>query len=366
MDLFQKLKAEKAARDAAKAAAEKAAQPSLAQPKPAPAPPATPATPAAPPAKPTPQGFTLNRPAVQPNRRPVLPLRSSQAAPENDVSDFSGIDVDNLDFDAEEAPDNISEIEDAVMASFDDDIAEEPEPEPEPPAPPASPLAALSAVRRRPAVQAVHHAEPVAPKPAEPPAHAAPAAPQSEGAAMLASLRARAAQQASGLQRPAAAPAGYAAHVVARGVSDYTLEQFMEDWPGEDAVNDATDMDEIHQMRAELLTRMAQKLNTMFMAELESIGTGHKPMADIATAEISKIAKLCFMRVKEAPSAYDMLDQVDRDAFIKALLYSAARRQEISKSRKPKEAKELSNALETLAQADDGLRDALSDFSMEF
>lgn len=337
MDLFERLKAAKLAREAAEKAA---ANPNvtLAPVKPAPAKPAAPVT------------LGLRRPVVQPTRVEPVRLHSEEVPHSND--DFS-FDMPDMDIDAVEADED--EHDDETEADGD-----------EADAPPVVHTTNIGRrVLRKPvAGKAEGQAKPSAlQKPAvnaEPSEPSEPAAPAS-GSALLAKLRAHARGQTPAL----VAPAGSEAKALAGRISDFTIDELMEGWPAEERDDDP----EINQKRAALLSRAAAHLQHKFATELQAEADGMPNLgavSDIAINSMAQISKMCFLRVKDAPSAYAMLDQADRDALIKGLLMSAAKRKAMSKSRKPKDAANLSTSLEILASEDSEIAGLLSDFDLEF
>lgn len=364
MDLFQRLKAQKAAAEAAKknTVTVQPVKPIASAPR------IMPAEESRAYEEPPKQFMAgLRRPAAAPN--PPAPRNMhSHEVPETHGIEFDPANIPAHDTEAFDIPEDLM---DEDLPQDDDDLDY------------AGP--AVSHVQRRPALRrAVAHPAPVThdpepiPEPEPPkakpitlpprqPITQAPAAKPEErkmgieekGQAMLASLRARAAAQSNGLTAPIVHPGMSEAKQLAASISDFSVEEFINEWP------DAEDVDaEANELRASLLARAANHLQTVFSNELDM--NKIKSASDLSINEVAKISKLCFLRVKDSPSAYDMLDQVDRDTLVKGLLVSAAKRHSMAKNRKPNEAKELSSALEVLASQNPDLADMLGGFNMEF
>lgn len=355
MDLFERLKKAKEEKEAAARAATTATTASTG---PALAVPPTLKRPVSL-AKPQPdqprQATPLLRPPVAPTMHtPLKHMHSEETAPENhddpeqehEDFDFSGLDLDGFDLTADSAEDeNVP--------------GEHPSPSP---APASAATPALSAGHSHPAQRPALQKKLIA-RPSFVPAQRAPEpapAPEPDqdapsGSSILANLQARKAAATAPLQHPAAA-----AKKLATEISDFSIEELMAEWPSDE--DDYTQ--DLIAERAALLKRASAHLQTMFSQELDTNSVIQA--SDIAIAEISKIAKMCFQRVRQSPSAYDMLDQLDRDAMIKALLLSASKRSAMAKGRKPKEAAALSSAMEALTSENPGLADLMSDLKLEF
>lgn len=347
MDLFQRLKAQKAAAEAAKKNTVTVQPIVPAAPAPRILPTADSKTFVEPP---KPVLAKLRRPAVAPT--PPAPRNMHS----HEVPETHGIEFD------------ISNLPIAEDNSFDvpDDLSDDDGPGDDglDYAGPAVTRAANHSGRQRLALRRIDAAPKPGPMTPDPEVPKAPSEQrklsiEEKGQNMLASLRARAAAQNSGLTAPTTHPGMSEAKQLAANISDFSAEDFMNEWP------DAEETDpEANELRASLLARAANHLQTVFSNELDM--NKIKSASDLAINEVAKISKLCFLRVKDSPSAYDMLDQVDRDTLVKGLLVSAAKRHSMAKNRKPNEAKELSSALEVLASQNPDLADMLGGFNMEF
>lgn len=371
MDLFEKLKAQKAAREAQKAAAAP------------PAPRPTLAIPSAPVGENKPSTFaSLRRPTAAP-KAPVIPPRQSQeeisehlteALTDADFGDFNVeditgdddseefIDPDDVDFSAEDATVSATIVSDHHSARRP--LTKPATAEPDVPHVPHVPSGTLL---RRPVKAPAPETQPE-PKSAEPPT--APAAPATgmrvplttPGAALFNSLKARAEGQPV-LRAPAAHPGLTPAKQLAADNSEFDIAELLNRWPEDIEGADDAQQSELNESRAALLSEAAAYMQAKFMHELDEVMI--REASDLAINDIAKISKLCFLRVKQSPSAWQLLDQIDRDTLIKGLLASAAKRTSIAKSRKPRDAAQLSGALETLTQEDPGLAEALAAFKFE-
>lgn len=353
MDLFERLKAAKAAKEAAaKAEAEAknaamtlAPRPVLPIRKPAPAASAP--------------SFNLRKPSVAPvPATNPTPLESAEVASEHEF-EFDGMKFNMNDLDFSEVADDDDDEEAGEDAAADHEAITVPEPSSERPetVAPAMAQPALRrpvqthAIRRTAPPQTTQQSQPVVPATAPPEAPADNA----QGKSILASLQARAAAQ----NKPVVYPGSTTeAKQLASDISDFDIEEMLNGWPEDDGSAD------INVARAEMLRAASRKLQTMFDQELAE-NTVIKA-SDIAIAEIAKIAKLCFIRVKSSPSAYALLDQKDRHAMVKALLLSAARRNATAKSRKPKEAASLSASMEVLTSENPALAELADKFNLDF
>lgn len=142
----------------------------------------------------------------------------------------------------------------------------------------------------------------------------------------------------------------------------YSPQEFLDDWQHLDAMNedDVTDDD-----RAALLRKAVQRINELFAAEMAALRTG--AANDLSMLEMSQMIKLAFVRVKESPAAWAMLDKTDRAAVIRGIIATAQKRNSAVKSRKPKDADALSasfsGAADVLDEAVDAFAGAFDGFS---
>ena len=138
----------------------------------------------------------------------------------------------------------------------------------------------------------------------------------------------------------------------------YTVEAYLADWaelPDLDDNADDIDIFAFNQARRYLIERACDRIAQIFTTELD--GLAITAAADPSVTEISNIVKLTFLRVKNAPGAYAMLDLADRAQLIKGMRAMAAKRNATVKGRKPGVAKEVSMHMESLGIGidDDGM-----------
>lgn len=340
MDLFEKLKKQREAREAA-AKASALAMPTLASK-------AEVVKPEAP--RPATSGFTLRRPAAAPTK-PVIVQRTSQEVPEPSLDELmAGVELDDM-------GEGLASDDDEEFIDHDDVPAED-----------KDSFTGLAAskdhVLRRPVIAASKPVQPVQhvqEDPPKPKASLLTVKSNTPGAALVNSMLARGAGQ---LKAPTHHPSLDPGKVVAESVSDFDYETLMAGWPETEDDADNGRIAELNETRARLLQGASDHLQSVFANELEV--NKWAAASSPAIADIAKISKLCFLRVKEAPSAWQMLDQVDRDTLIKGLLLSAEARSAAAKARKPKDAADMSNAFETMAKADPDLAEAFSNLKLEF
>jgi hypothetical protein len=86
---------------------------------------------------------------------------------------------------------------------------------------------------------------------------------------------------------------------------------------------------------------------------------------DKAITEISNLVKLTFLRVKQAPGAFKVLDLTEQAQLIKGMRIMAARRQHMVANKKPREAEAASAALEAMGIQNDDSVDGI-DFAGMF
>lgn len=302
---------------------------------------------------------------------------------EDDVSlgesDIAGFDVSAFGIDAGSEPSPVTDNPAVVdmdrvsgpdiHAVDDHDAGPAPEPSPEPE--PAKP-AIIRRVIRPGTVRPAAPTEQPAPEPVATPAPAAPdvkpAAKAFSDDSPLGRLRAQSearkayvpldgtpaqtAGLAAGLKAPAGhslAPAGQRMIEEAAVEKVYSFQQYMEDWkelPEFPEDGDEVDMMEFNGARAALIERAAARIQQIFETELA--GLAIQQASDFALVEISGLVKLTFVRVKEAPGAYELLDLANRALLIKGMSAMALKRQHSVANKKPKEAQAHSAALESL------------------
>lgn len=98
--------------------------------------------------------------------------------------------------------------------------------------------------------------------------------------------------------------------------------------------------------RGRILQKGAHELQRRFENEMANLQVA--AASDPSIAEIARIVKLTFMRVKSAPGAWAFLPNQDKAQVIKAMRVMAEKRLSATKSRKKTEAKEYSGAVETM------------------
>lgn len=139
----------------------------------------------------------------------------------------------------------------------------------------------------------------------------------------------------------------------------YSVDQYLEDWkelPDAPDDPDQQDIADFNAARADLIRRACARIDQIFKTELAGLSVAQAN--DYSTTEIANLVKLTFLRVKEAPGAYAVLDLEDRAQLIKGMRAMAAKRNAAVKSRKPSEAKELSAAMEAM-----GITEETTDFA---
>lgn len=148
---------------------------------------------------------------------------------------------------------------------------------------------------------------------------------------------------------------------VEAGVS-YSAEDMLEDLNSIEAETwdeeDERDIKARDEARAEVLRKGCEALDQIYETHMASLQTG--TTSDFTVAEMARIVKLTFLRVKSAPNAYAMLDLEDRAKLLKAMRAMADKRMSATTSRKKNEAKEFSSAAEILSTPEPGVDEAMS------
>lgn len=207
---------------------------------------------------------------------------------------------------------------------------------------------------------------PQAEAPAEP---AAPAAPAKRAIlpATSALARIKSGVQSRSEQRAATPAVSADGLVCANSEPVYSPDQFIEDWPSVEGMEEWEPgaAEEYHGAAAEVIQKGCARINQLFAEHLDGLTVVRAPEPVIR--EIGAIVKLTFLRVKEAPGAYDMLDLTDRATLIKGLRAMTAKRHASAQMRAPNDAKSHSAALEQMVQADSSLKDLMGgmDFNID-
>lgn len=123
----------------------------------------------------------------------------------------------------------------------------------------------------------------------------------------------------------------------------YSPEEFLAEWPEGEGIDDPDELQALTVERHALLKKVCDRLDQIFTDELAGLRT--QDASEFAVREMSQIVKLVFMRVKNAQSAYAMLDLEDRAKLVKGMIAMKEKRQSAVKGRKPKEAAALSASL---------------------
>lgn len=131
----------------------------------------------------------------------------------------------------------------------------------------------------------------------------------------------------------------------------YSPEEFLQEWNQLDADDDSTIDD-----RTVLLRKACAEIQRLYEHEVEGLRTG--AANDLSIVELSQLIKLTFIRVKDSPAAWAMLDRTDKSAVVKAIIAMATKRNSAVKSRKPKDAAAMSASLDA---AGDPAVDAVAD-----
>ena len=141
------------------------------------------------------------------------------------------------------------------------------------------------------------------------------------------------------------------------GVAVYTPQQFLEDW------NETDEEDpEVDKARAELLRKVAARLQQIYTAEMDKLTAA---TANVKTMEeITQLVKLTFLRTRNSGSAWAILDRVDKAAVIQGMALMAQKRNSSVRSRKPREADAMSNALEDMVTGGLSIEEVLGEDSM--
>lgn len=132
----------------------------------------------------------------------------------------------------------------------------------------------------------------------------------------------------------------------------YDVQELLSDWPD---VNDDDDEDaeDRQNERNALIKRAVDRLDTIFATELELLRVAEA--IHPVCVEMSRIVKLCFLRIKESPAAYDVLGPENRKNIVRALRVMADKRKMAVEGRKGK--KEESALLEGVNMFEEGAFD---------
>ena len=159
-------------------------------------------------------------------------------------------------------------------------------------------------------------------------------------------------------ERPVNVSAGALSCISASGgVAVYSPAQFHEDW------NNTQDDDEgANETRAELVRKVAARLQQIYSTEMEKLTAS---VASVKTMEeITMLVKLTFLRVRDCEHAWNVLDRMDRGAIIQGMALMAQKRNSAVRSRKPREATAMSNAMEDMVSGGISIEDVLGEDAM--
>jgi hypothetical protein len=142
-----------------------------------------------------------------------------------------------------------------------------------------------------------------------------------------------------------------AAEMVAEGTF-FDIRMLMDDWPNPDD-DDEYDPGTREELRCDYIARAVARLNQLFAEQMDLLkvaDAGHPVMAEIA-----RIVKLTYFRVKDAPGAYNILSTSDRSTYVRALIgLGDKRKAAASKAGKTKKAKaEASAAIDAASNPSD-------------
>ena len=149
--------------------------------------------------------------------------------------------------------------------------------------------------------------------------------------------------------RPAiVAPAGYQ--------PCYSAAEFIEDWNALEVAGEPT-ADE----QAAIFRKASARIGELFENELKGVAI---PLAnEHSITEVAALVNLTFIRVKDAPSAWAVLDRLDKSKVIAGMRATAAKRNSAVKGRKKSEADALSSSFTEAAALTAGFDDDdLGDF----
>lgn len=197
------------------------------------------------------------------------------------------------------------------------------------------------------------------------PATAAPAAPAEPAkSSMLANLVARRDADRSPSPSPSPSPSGSAPTLPPRTIDrpeiteaaqsavlagpSYSPQEFLDEW-NELEAQDPENVTEDD--RAELLRKACARICELYDQEMEALRTGSAN--DMSMMELSQLVKLAFVRVKESPAAWAMIDRSDKAKVIKGIIAMAQKRNSAVKGRKPKDADALSSSFASAAAVED-------------
>jgi hypothetical protein len=165
------------------------------------------------------------------------------------------------------------------------------------------------------------------------------------------------------LKRPTQiTPAATAA--VATGREVYTAADFIQDWDELPEINDESDENDIKSLendRLSLLTKATAELHAIFDNELRGLSV--ERANDFSLKSMAELVQVTMLRIKDAPTAWALLDKRSKSAVVSAIRAMSAKRNSSAKSQKPQAAKALSaaqHAMQTAGISDDALASLMS------
>ena len=136
----------------------------------------------------------------------------------------------------------------------------------------------------------------------------------------------------------------------------YSAAEFIEDWNALEVAGDPT-VDE----QAAIFRKASARIGELFENEL--IGVAIPLANEHSITEIAALVNLTFIRVKDAPSAWAVLDRLDKSKVIAGMRATAAKRNSAVKGRKKTDADALSTSFTEAAALTAGFDDEdLGDF----
>lgn len=267
---------------------------------------------------------------------------------------------EDLEDDEDEDDDDDADVDEDTLNAFlahdtppaPAEVVTEPEPEPAKP------------VLRRPALRPVGMGAPAPTSaarkqpslPEEAPARPALTLPKTS---MLAKLKERGVATAVTAGAAACVGAGPDQEAV------YTVAQFQEDYPEMPDEWEPGAEEEYYGTAVYTLQNACKRINQLFEQHMIELTVVKAP--EPVVREIGALVKLTFMRTKDAPRAYEMLDLEDRATFIKGLKVMAIKRHQTAISRAPRDAASMSGALESMIAAAPELNNMLEgmDFDID-
>ena len=130
----------------------------------------------------------------------------------------------------------------------------------------------------------------------------------------------------------------------------YSAAEFIEDWNTLEMSGDPTPDEQ-----AEIFRKASARINQLFEHELA--GLSISSASEKSITEIAALVNLTFIRVKDAPAAWAVLDRMDKAAVIKGMRATAAKRNSAVKGRKKGEADALSSSFTEAAALTAGFDD---------